>query len=222
MDKDHRLDAPDNDSLRTIEQLNDHSELTTIYPHAHSEWEGAGGIVGREERERQHSEERLRISLSLRKWFLPIGLLLPLPFIVIAMLATLAANYFNIKSLGYMLLPALIFAGFLLYLAYRGYKYGLRIFYKHGVNALPFVLVHFGLLFFSINIIFLATEPLHTGEQAIDMLIIGAATLLASIVYSLLLVLIWSSPRLSATLKIACIGIMYLAIFISLAILHLF
>ena len=80
MDKDHRLDAPDNESLSGIEQISDHSDLTTIYPHAHLDWE-KDELISRDEREKRRDDERLRVSLSLRKWFLPIGLLIPLPFL---------------------------------------------------------------------------------------------------------------------------------------------
>lgn len=207
MDKDHRLDAPDNDALSTIKQLDDHSELTTLYPHAHNEWEGVE-IMSRYERDKKHDDEQLRISLSLRKWFIPIAVLIPMPFIVSGIIVTLSANYLNMGSLGFLMLPLLIITGGVLYASYRCFKYGYKIFYKHGVKAWPFIVALLGLLLVSLHSLFLLTEPLHTGEEAIDVLIINGAILLASILYSLILVYIWSSPRLSARMKIVTVGIL--------------
>lgn len=219
MDKDHRLDAPDNEALRTIEQIDDHSDLSTIYPHAHSDWEGVE-LLSRDEREKRREDEKLRISLSLRKWFVPIALLIPLPFVVSGILITLSANYLNLQSLGFMMLPMLIITGGILYATYRGFKYGYKIFYKHGVKAWPFILALLALLLASLNLVFRITEPLHTGEEAIDVLIISGAILSLSLVYSLILVFVWSSPRLSAGAKIIAVSIFALILLASTALLN--
>lgn len=211
MDRDHRLDAPDNEALSTIEQLSDRSELTTIYPHKHTEWEGIE-IMSRDEREKKINEEQLAISLSLRKEIIPIALLIPLPFVLAGILLTLTANYLSLEKLGFILLPVLIIIGGLMYASYRGFKHGYRIFYKHGVRALPYILALIALLGMSLHSIFLLTEPLHTGEEWVDVLVISGAVFLTSILYNLILIFVWSSPRLSAGLKIAIVGIMALLI----------
>lgn len=221
MDHDHRLDAPDEEALRSIEQLDDHSELTTIYRRAKHEWDGVE-IVSREEREKQQREERLRISLSLRKWFLPIGLFIPLPIIVITLLLTLTSQYFSIQSLGILLLPILIGVGALVYATYRGFKYAYKIFYAHGVRAWPFIFIQIALLGMSLNGLFLLTEPLHTGEEWIDMLTVAGAVLITSIVYSLVLVLAWSSPRLGSAAKVGVAGLLALVALCGTAALYLF
>jgi len=213
MDRDHRLDAPDNDTLRNIEQLGDRSELTTIYPHAHKEWEGAE-LISRDEREKRREEEKLRISLSLRKWFVPIGIFIPLPFVLVTLLSTLTANYINIDKLGFLMLPLLIVMGALIYVSYRTFKFGYKIFYTHGVRAWPFIFILLILLGMSLHGIFLLTEPLHTGEEAIDMLVVAGTVFAFSILYSLILVYIWSSPKLPSGLKVACAGVLALLILI--------
>jgi len=220
MDRDHHLDAPDNESLRTIAQLDDHSELSTIYPHPHSEWDGE--LISRDEREKKREDERLRISLSLRKWFLAIGLLIPLPFVFVAILITVTAHYTNIKDLGYLLLPLLVGIGFAVFGTYRGFKYGYKIFYTHGIKAGPFITFLLGLLLLSLNALFLLTQPLHTGELGIDTLIISASVFVASVLYSLLLVFIWSSPRLSSARKIALAGMLALIPIIATVLLNVF
>ena len=221
MDKDHRLDAPDNESLRGIEQINDHSELTTIYPHAHLEWE-KDELISRNEREKRRDDERLRVSLSLRKWFLAIGILIPLPILFMGFLVSVAPETFNLDKLKFMALPVLIVTGFLIFLTYRGFKYGYKIFYTHGTKPVPFILALFGLLALSTNAVFLLTEPLHTGHYAVDSLIIDGGLLVASILYSLALVFIWSSPRLTSGAKLAYVGIMALVILMGTASLYLF
>ena len=219
MDKDHRLDAPDNDSLRTIEQISDRSELTTIYPHAHKEWEGTD-LISHDEREKQRQDERLRISLSLRKWFVPIGFFIPLPFVYVSLLVTLTANYISIDNLKLLMLPVLIIMGFTIFLAYRGFKYGYKIFYSHGVKGGPFIFSLLSLLAISLNGTFLATEPLHTGVPGIDMLIVAATIFALSIFYSFILVFVWSSPRLTSGVKIACVGILALLALVGTALLY--
>ncbi len=220
MDRDHRLDAPDNEALSAISQLDDHSELTTIYRRAHSEWEGVD-IMSRDARESKLKAEKLRISLSLRKWFVPIGLLIPLPFIIMSLFVTFAGKYFDVATLGFMTLPLLIGIGFVLFLSYKGFRYGYRIFYTHGTKGLPFILCLVALLGLSLNPLFLLTEPLHTGDHTIDGFIVAAGVLILSVIYSAIMTFVWSSPRLSSGLKIACVGIMALVIAIGTAILYL-
>lgn len=221
MDKDHRLDAPDNESLSTIEQISDHSELTTIYPHAHLGWE-KDELIPHDEREKRRNDERLRISLSLRKWFLAIGILIPLPILFMGFLVSIAPEVFDMKKLQFMALPVLIAAGFFIFLTYKGFKYAFKIFYKHGTKPVPFILALLGLLALSTNAVFLLTEPLHTGHYAIDSVIVDGGLLVASILYSLALVFIWSSPRLTSGAKLAYVGIIALLILMGTASLYLF
>lgn len=211
MDRDHRLDAPDNDSLRTIEQLGDRSELTTIYPRPHSEWEGVD-IMSRDDREKKQSAERLRISLSLRRWFVVIGLFIPLPFVYISFLVNVAFAYFDVAKLGFLMLPVVILSGASLYGVYRAFKYAYKIFYTHGTKALPFITIQLLLLALSLNAVFLFTELLHTGDYVIDSLIVGGTVLGLSVVYSAFLVVVWSSPKLSSGAKLACVGVLALGI----------
>jgi hypothetical protein len=219
MDKDHRLDAPDNESLQSIEQIRDHSELTTIYPHAHLGWE-KDELISRDEREKRRDEERLRISLSLRKWFLAIGILVPLPILFMGFLVSIASEFFDIEKLRFLTLPVLIVTGFLIFLTYKGFTYAYKIFYTHGTKPIPFILALLGLLGLSTNAVFLLTEPLHTGHYAIDSLIVDGGLLIVSILYSLALVFIWSSPRLSSGVKLAYVGIMALLVLVGTASLY--
>jgi len=211
MDRKHHIDAPSNESLRTIEQIDDRSGLTTIYPRAKKEWEGSE-ILSREEREKKLNDEKLRLSMSLRKWFLTIGVLIPLPLVVIAIVVAVSAEHFDLPKLGFLLLPLMIITGAIIYASYRAFRYAYSLFYKHGSWGLTFLIALFGLLGLSLHAIFLFTAPIHNGSLTNDSLIVSGGVLLASIMYSGLLVLIWTSPRLSSKTKIILVGVMMVAV----------
>ena len=150
MDKDHRLAAPDNDALKNIEQLGDHSGLTTIYPHAHKEWEGVE-ISTRDQRETERTKEQLRMMLSIRRWFIPIGLLIPLPFVLAVLLISISAEYLKVQNLWLMMVPVVAIVGLWLYLSYRAFRAVYDIFYAHSIKATPFFIVLASLLVLSIS-----------------------------------------------------------------------
>ena len=211
MDKDHRLDAPDNESLRTIEQLSDHSELTTIYPHARDEWEGVE-LLSREEREARRDKEQLRINITLRRWFAVIGLLVPVPFIIGAFLVSLATTFIVIENLAYLLLPIVIAFTVWVYLSYRAIKRVYGIFYDHSVNATPFIIALLALLLMSVQGHYMALLPVYTDSLIFNSLITSATILVTSIIISGLLVLIWTSKKMSTAFKLASIGLIAIAI----------
>lgn len=201
MDKDHRLDAPDNEELSTIEQIDNHSELTTLYPHVHHEWEGAD-LLSSDERTRKHDEEQLRISMTIRKWFPIIGLLVPIPAFLIAFSAIIAPRFLKPDDMGILLLPVLGIVALIGWLSFRSIQQVYIIFYNHAIKATPFLVVLIGYLLLSLFSLFIVTQPLHTGDYFIDAMIISGVVWGASIVYSAILVFIWSSRRLGARAKL--------------------
>lgn len=221
MDRDHRLDAPDNEALRTIEQLDDRSALTTIYPHAHSAWEGTD-LMSAKDREQKRTQEQLKISLAIRKWFAVIGVLVPLPAILLLLAIIGASSFISIKSLIFLLIPIVLGIGLIGFVTYWSIKRIRTIFYSHAVKAAPFIIILVGLIALSIDSTFLMTQPLHNGVIFHDALIISAAVLAVSVILSGILMLIWASPRLTSGAKLGCIGIVVVAIFLGTAALYLF
>lgn len=213
MDRDHHLDAPNNDSLSDIEQLTDHSGLTTIYPHQHLEWEGEE-LMSKQDRENKQDKEKLMITLTIRKWFLAIGLIVPLPIITIVWLLFFSAAHFNLKETGVLLIPMLFAVGLFGVASYFAYKYVWKIFYNHAVKAGPFLWTLLGLLAMSFPALMYGTEAFHTGDYAIDTLIIGAAAVVESIILAGVLLLIWSSHALSSRGKVWCMGAVFVGIFL--------
>ena len=201
MDRDHRLEAPDNEELSAIQQLDNHSELTTLYPRAHKEWEGAD-LMSSDERAKKHDEEQLHISMTIRKWFAIIGLLVPTPAILIAFMAITASRYLNPSDMGILLLPVIAIVALVCWLSFRCIQQVYIIFYNHAIKATPFLVVLIGYLLLSLFSLFIATQPLHTGDYLIDAIVISGAVWTASIVYSAVLVFIWSSQGLNAKAKL--------------------
>lgn len=220
MDRDHRLDAPDNEALRGIEQLGDHSELSTIYPHGHSAWEGTD-IMSAKDREDKRTQEQVRVSLAIRKQFALIGLLTPLPAILVIMLIVLAATFIDLKNIINLIVPVFLSVGIVTLISIWSTRYLYGIFYSHAVKATPFLAVLIGLITLSVDALFLVTQPLHSGWLPHDALIISAAVLIVSVVLSGILVLIWASPKLRSGAKLGCIGLTVIGIFFSTAALYL-
>lgn len=211
MDKDHHLDAPDNESLQNIEQLTDRSSLTAIYPHAHDAWEGSN-LMSRDEREQKRDKDQLRISITIRRWFAVIGVLVPLPFVLAAIGIALGSRFLSVDKLGILLLPVVIAVFIVLYISYRSIKFVYEIFYNHAIKATPFVITLIILLALSVYGVLLASQWLHNGDIIHDVAIISISTILMSIMYSGVLLLIWASQSLSSAGKMGCVALLVVAI----------
>ena len=213
MDKDHRLDAPNDESLRTIEQLNDHSELSTLYFNAHKEWEGKE-IISEQERYARADKEQLAATLSIRKWFVIIGFLLPLPFILFVILLATLTSYITADNARSALLAVIFTTGVWLGISFFALRYVFRLFYKYAVKAAPFAIVLLSLTGLCAQASYLLTRPLHSGVIVLDALFISMSTIIASIVLSGALLFIWTSPRLTGNTKVGTIGCIALALLV--------
>lgn len=221
MDRDHRLDAPDNDSLQTIEQIEDRSELTTLYPHSHSEWEGVD-LLSREAREEKRNQEQLHINISIRKWFPVIGLLAPIPFILGSILTTLAFTYLRVESMAFLLLPVAFAIVAWFYISYRSVKGIVSIFYAHSIKATPFVLTLLSLIVLGLQGHYVAIEPYYTDSLVYNALLSSGVILLTSIILSGLLIFIWTTRTISAKTKVLCIGFLALIILLTTLYINVF
>ena len=96
MDRSHKLDAPDNDRLKNIEQVEDRSELSALYPDAHNEW--TGEVMSEEERASKRDQEQDNITKSIRTKFWIIGTLAPLPVVLAVVIITTLASRLDLSS----------------------------------------------------------------------------------------------------------------------------
>lgn len=202
MDKNHRLDAPNNESLSTIEQLEDRSGLAATYPRARNDWDGIGLMSGQARSEKQ-AEERLHIYMSIRKWFPVLGLLIPLPAILLASMIAVAATYLTFDMAGFILLPVSL--GVLLwgYISYKVVRGVYSIFYNHSIKATPYLVAHLALLGIGFQGLFTIGQLFHSGWGIGDVLIVCGVVLLASVILCGILLFIWTSKKILSHWKVA-------------------
>lgn len=211
MDKDHRLDAPNNDSLNTIDQIGDRSITAAVYPHIHNEWDGIELMSG-EARAKKQAEEQIRINLSIRKWFPIIGFLIPIPAVLYSILIAFAAQNLDMGQAGFMLLP--VFAAIVLFgwLSYKSIKGVYTIFYNHSIKATPYFIAHVALLAIAFQGLFKIAQTLHGGWAVGDVLIVNGFLMGASIVLCAVLLFVWTSKKISGGWKLGIIIAMIAAL----------
>lgn len=219
MDRDHRLDAPDNESLSTIEQLSDHSELSTIYPHAKNDWEGAE-LISKEDREKKRNEAQIKINLSIRSMFVPIGILAVLPFVLAAILVVIAGEFLNIKNLAFLLLPVCIAVFLWAFISYKSYKTLYEIFYSHSMRMVPFVFTLVVMVGLTMQGHYVIALPLYSNSLIANTAVSGLIVVAISVALSGVLLMLWTSQALSAHMKFACIGLIALGIVIATTIVN--
>ena len=205
MDKNHQLDAPNNDSLKDIQQLDDRSGLAAVYPQARNEWEGVELMSG-EARAQKQADEQIRINMAIRKWFPIVGLLLPMPAVLLAVMLAVAATYLDMKMARVMLLP--VFAGIALwgYLSYKSIRGVYKIFYSHSIKATPYVITHIAILLIGLQGLFVISQVFHSGWLIGDILIVSGFCLLASSFLSGILLYIWTTRKVGSSFKFLLIA----------------
>lgn len=224
MDKDHRLDAPNNESLSDIEQLNDRSELTTIYPHAHEEWEGTD-LMSHDDREEKRDKEQVSINRSIRKWFVVLGLLAVTPFVLLAIM--LAAGTIILPAIRAMnpalvIIPASLGALIWIIVSYKAIRGFYTIFYNHAIKATPFLFVLLVFLTLTAYPLFELTRPYHTELLLLNAIILGVAISAISIMYSGILTLIWTTSRMRSSRKVLLLDIIGVVLLAGGVFLYLF
>ena len=196
---------PTDPRLGSVSQLDDHSSLSTAYPSMKPQWEGE--IMTPEARDAKKKAEREAVVTGIRGEFLPIGLLLPLPFFVAASIIATLFAVTNEDNAELMVIPGI--AGFILWLAisFASVRALFRIFYAHALKAGPFIVLLLTLLGISIQGLFLVTFPLHQIDPLKSVLAVGVGMFILSIVLSFTLLRIWVSPLLSGGVKLTLITV---------------
>lgn len=204
MDKNHQLKAPDNNELESIEQVPNRSELSALYFDAHNEWEGKE-LISDEERQRRRDKNAEAITTSVRSQFAVIGLLTPLPLILLALMLGAGASYVTIKTLN--LLPAVIaIIGLWILISFLSLRRVYAVFYNHALRATPFILILLSLLGVVTQGLYILLRPWLPSSLLFAILIIGLCLEVASVLLSLVMLFVWVSPRLSIEAKMGCLG----------------
>ncbi len=207
MDKDHQLDAPHNESLRGIEQLGDRSELSAVYPHPHKEWEESN-MLSSDDRDRKHLKEREIITTSVRKSFIAIGLLTPVPFIVFVCFSAALSAVATKDNLGFLLLPIIIGLGLWVLVSYLALRRVHTIFYSHALRTVPFLATLLCLLAMCAQTLYSVTRPMQVNSFMVNSLALSGLLLIASVILSGILLFIWTSPRLHPSAKVSYMALL--------------
>lgn len=199
MDERHHLNAPHDDELSKINQLDDHSGLSNLYRKAKDAWEGE--IVTKEERERRRTLKGETASFGIRKRFIAVGLLAPLPLALLSLfLAFIFANVTE-QNASIMVIPLFILFGVwgILTLIIVSRTFG--VFYQYGIRSGPFIVVLLLLLALSLPIAYIAVVPISSQLIVVTSLVV-AAELTWSIVLCSGLLFLWTTPRLRSVTKV--------------------
>ena len=210
MDRKHQLDAPDNDILKNIEQVSDHSELSTLYRKARDQWDGE--LVSDDEREKRRQNKNDTISFGIRKKALLIGILIPLPLMLAWLIAAALLTYITDENAPIFVIPMIFI--FLIWglISFFTYKKVFALFYMNALQAGPFIITIFTFIGFSIPIIFAITEPLHIGLGFMAALLVNAVVVVWSVLLTFPLLYLWTTPRLSGGFKLSLISLIGIAL----------
>lgn len=203
MDRNHRLDAPDNEALKNIEQVADHSELSTLYRKAKDQWDGE--LVSDEERETRRKNKYDTISFGIREKFLLIGFLIPLPFAMALLVASIVLTLVTEDNASLFVIPMIFTVLFWVICSFFAYKKVAALFYGNALNAVPFITILLLLLALSIPTIYELTRPIHSGVLFTSSLTVIGIGFIWSIILTIPLLRIWSTPRLSGNAKFGLI-----------------
>ncbi len=213
MDKKHRLSSPNNDSLKGIEQVTDRSELSTLYYKPHDEWEGKELLTPEQREEKRHAEHRATVR-SVRKKFWRVGILLPLPVVTLAILISLASIYITFQNPMFEIPFIIIVGGIWAVSAFHMFRRAFAILYSHTLGTVPFFLIFMILLGLGTQALFLLTRGHHTESLLLNTLFISGSALVVSVLLCGLLLLIWTSERLTSGSRLVAIGGVALALLV--------
>lgn len=220
MDRRHQLDAPDNEELKDIEQVADHSDLSRIYRKAKDQWEGE--LVTDTERDRRRQHKYDTIAFGVRKRFVAIGFIIPLPLLLAWLIVSTILSMVTEDNAPMFVIPMMF--TFMLWglISYFAYRKVYAIFYNNTLQAGPFVVTLLTLLIASIPLIYDLTASIHAEKLIVTAAIVGAVMILWSILLTLPLLRLWSTPTISANGKLVIIVtlaavLIGLALFSSLA-----
>lgn len=215
MNDDHRLDARDSQDLAAVEQLEDRSDLSTLYPQRATQWDGV--IMTAEQREAARDKATEEISTSLRRHFVTIGFLVTLPLLLAAAIVASAMeinllNSEEAESRAILTAATIIVGGAWLATSFIALRKVVHLFYDHAMRAAPFIVIVLAMISISVQSLYILTFTYHQSTPLMTVGIVGAASVLWSIILSFALLWIWTSPRLADSLKIAYIAIMTLSV----------
>ena len=205
MDKDHKLAAPNNEELRTIDQIDDRSGLTTLYRNPGKQFEG--DIMSSDERDKANNEKLAAISSGVSSSSLKLGLLLPYPFICGALLAISIYTFFTGINSGILMAILIIAGGFWVLTSYFAYAAIFKTFYKYGLRAGPYMIVMLiSILAASQAIYAIVAERFSTQSALFNTALVSILVILYSIIATYILLTVWGNGHIKPIYKVLTAG----------------
>ena len=202
MDSNHKLDAPNNDELKAVTQLEDRSGLTTIYREAGEQFEGK--ILSLDEREKAKAEQLEALTSGLGKYSLKIGLFVPWPFVGGLLLAVGIYMIAQLDNLWLLTASVFIAGGIWVVTSYRAYASIFKIFYNHALRAGPFLFVMLiSLMMASQAIYTIVAESLSTQSALANTAIVSLLIVIYSLVATFIMLGVWGNSKLKSATKLA-------------------
>lgn len=201
MKKRHYIEAPGTEGLQNIEQINDRSELSVMYPSAKAEWEGKE-LLSDTERSRQRDDEHRDITTSAWREFIRLGLLIPTPYVVLLGLIYLGSLTLTKDNLAKLLIPIFLSAMLWIGLSYLSIKKTHDALYRHALPMMPAYLTILVMTAISIEPL-LSTVKLAGVTTDLPLYILTTLMVyIACIIISLLVMILWTAPKLSSQARV--------------------
>lgn len=201
MDRSHKLEAPNNDTLKTIEQLDDKSGVSSVYRQPGKQFEG--DIMSNTQREKAKADELEALSSGLGRSAFKIGLLVPYPFISGILLASLLYILAQQGNPWTIVPGTLVAGGFWLATSYKAYSSIFKTFYNHALRAGPFLVVILASLMLALQAIYnIVGEQFATQSVLINSATVSLLTVVYSLVATFILLGVWGNSRLKSGLKV--------------------
>lgn len=216
MDSRHKLEAPNNDTLKGIEQLDDRSELAAAYASGKDQW--SGELVSESEREARRQHKLDTISFGIRKEFVLIGFLFPLPFILAAIISVAALTFIDEDNVALFVVPAIILFFTWAALTYFSYKKLYTVFYMNAIQTAPYAFVLLSILGFVTFAAYRMITLFHDMPVLGMTGVLSTLVILASILCNFFLLRLWTTPVISSGIKlliIVSIGVALLGVSIT-------
>lgn len=201
MDRSHKLDSPNNEELRIIEQIEDHSGASTAYrnPTIHFE----GDILPANEREKVKAEKIASASSNTWKSSPKIGFLIVYPLISAALLATILYVFVSEMNNAVYIVSAIVSAGFWMLTSYVAYSRVFKNLYKHGLRAGPLLLVVLISTFLGSQALFNVLSLTFAKESLLtNVSLISVATIFYSIITTYIVLFVWGNTHIQAVYKL--------------------
>jgi hypothetical protein len=197
------IQAPNEDELREIRQIEDRSAMTGIYFEPQKQYEGEV-ILSQEERSKAIEEKTAAASKGIWKSFLRIGLFIPYPLVIGASIA--AALYTFAKELNPLLFLGICILSLGVWgvTSYFAYSAIFKVFYKHGLRAGPFLLVMLISVLLASQAAYGLVAVMFVGAELpllFNTTLISIVLLIYSIIMSGILLAVWGNPKLKSLAK---------------------